>query len=165
MQYLRLQPKNMPEEPPNTDLQTDRQLLTRFACRLIVTFLLIVFFDTLLDGLIEGLHIVFELLHLLIEVFEHLLEELLEHLLHTTHHQSEIIIFNSMVLVFIFGISYAVKCWPALSLRWQQRLQAAWQAYKNRKTQAWQCLPHRQKILVSVAYASGGGLLLFLLTL
>ncbi|MFA6594673.1 MAG: hypothetical protein WCT16_05505 [Candidatus Buchananbacteria bacterium] len=155
----------MPDEPPNTDLQTDRQLLTRIAWQFVVVFLLIMFFDTLLEWLVEGLHILLELLHLVIEVFEHLIEELLEHLLHSSHHQSETIIFNSVMLLVIFGIYHLFRCWPALSLRWQQRLQAAWQGYRNRKVQAWQRLPRRQKRIVTATYASGSALILFLLTL
>ncbi|MFU8790171.1 MAG: hypothetical protein ACNA7G_14165 [Methylobacter sp.] len=155
----------MPDEHPNTHLQTDRQLLTRIARQFIAVFLLIVFLDTLLEWLAEGLHILFELLHLVIEVLEHLIEELLEHLLHTSHHQSETIIFNIAMLLAVFGIYYLFRCWPALSLGLQRRLQTIWQNYRNRTTQAWQRLPRRQKRIVAVAYASGSALILFLLTL
>lgn len=155
----------MPEHPPEFPEKTDRQLLARIGRQFALAVLVIYFADTLLDWLIEGLHLVFELLHLVIEVFEHLLEELLEHLLHTNHHQSETIIFNSAVLVAMVGLYRFFQRWPALSLRWQQRAQTSWQQYKGQKVDAWQRLPRRQKFIVTGAYASGGTLLLFLLTL
>lgn len=155
----------MPEHPPEFPEKTDRQLLNRIAWQFVLVFLLIVFFDTLLEWLIEGLHMLLELLHLVIEVFEHLLEELLEHLLHTTHHQSETIIFNSAVLVAMVALYRFFQRWPALSARWRQRALTGWQQYKRQKAGAWQRLPRRQKLIVAAAYASGGAVLLFLLTL
>jgi len=155
----------MPEHPPEFPEKTDRQLLTRIAWQFVLVFLLIVFFDTLLEWLMAGLHLVFELLHLVIEICEHLLEELLEHLLHTTHHQSETIIFNSAVLVAMVGLYRFFQRWQALSLRWRQRALTSWQHYKIQKLEAWQRLPGRQKLIVAGAYASGGALILFLLTL
>ncbi len=155
----------MPEHPPEFPEKTDRQLLTRIAWQFVLAFLLTVFFDTLLEWLIEGLHVLLELLHLVIEVFEHLLEELLEHLLHTTHHQSETIIFNSAVLVAMVGLYRFFQRWPALSLKWRQRALTGWQHYKIQKLAAWQRLSRRQKLMAAGAYASGGALILFLLAL
>ncbi|MCK9606300.1 MAG: hypothetical protein M0R33_07595 [Methylomonas sp.] len=155
----------MPKKPPRVGEKSARELLSRIGRQFALLFIVIVLFDHLIEWLVEGFHLILELLHLLIEVMEHLAEELLEHLLHTSHHQSETIIFNTVMLLAVFGIFHLFQRWPELSLSWRTRAQTGWQNYKMQKVGAWQRLPRRHKLIVTGAYATGVILILFLLTL
>lgn len=153
--------KPAPESPDDSD----RQLLTRVAWQFFWLFIVLLFFEDLLDLVTDVAHSIFEILHLLIEVLEGLVEEILEHLLHTDHHQSEMIIVNTVLLIGLYGLYRLIRALPRIFRRVKRNYLAVWLNYKRRKYNYWRALSPVKKIKLAAAYSTGLMLLLIWLTL
>ncbi len=141
--------------------ETDRQMLTRVGKQFVVLFLIITLSDDLLDLILGTLHFVFELLHLLFEVIEGFIEEILEHTLHTTHHESEILIISTILILLVFGLYPLYKVWPRLYRSWRRNSRAVWLRYTRRQSFYWRTLPVGRKWKLIIAYVIGLFCLLF----
>jgi hypothetical protein len=141
--------------------ETDRQMLTRVGIQFVVLFLAITLFDDLLDLVLGMLHFVFELMHLLFEVVEGFIEEILEQTLQTTHHESEILIISTILILLVFGLYQLHKVWPRLYRPWRRNSKAVWLRYTWRQSFYWRKLPVGRKWKLSIAYLIGLFCLLF----
>jgi len=141
--------------------ETDQQMLTRVGIQFLVLFLIITLFDELLDVVLEILHFVFELMHLLFEVIEGFIEEILEHTMHTSHHESEILIISTILILLVFGLYQLYKVWPRLYRSWRRNSRAVWLRYTRRQSFYWRTLPVGRKWKLITAYGIGLFCLLF----
>lgn len=145
--------------------ESDLQMVGRVARKFVVWFFFFLAFDTLLDWSIALFDIILELLHLAIDFVEYSVEILLEHVFHTGHYDSEIIIVNTAILVFIFLVYFAYKKAPILYQRWKNKLMTAYAAKKAYEAACWHALTLTRKIKVVAMYCVCITCFLFLVTL
>ncbi|WP_305908630.1 hypothetical protein Q9L42_009740 [Methylomarinum sp. Ch1-1] len=166
LDQLRLSIKRLTSRKPhNPGPESDLQMLARVGRRFALLFFILLFFEDISDFLLESLHVAFELIHVFLEVIELSVEIALEHLFHTSHHESEIIMINALLLGAIYLSYRLARSWPALPRRLQKRFTDAWLHYKNHKIAYWRSLTKAQQIKLTSAYVAGFSLMLFWLTL
>jgi hypothetical protein len=144
--------------------ETSRLLLS-VAWRFAVLFAVLAWSAEIWELTLEFLHLALEGLHLLIEGIEELSELILEHLLDTNHHESEIILFNTALVLMAYGLYRLYRAAPRLYRQWRRNCRAAWLRYKRRKLFYWRSLSEAQKATLMAAYLTGIVLLLYWLTL
>ncbi|MGR8934053.1 MAG: hypothetical protein ACU837_06630 [Gammaproteobacteria bacterium] len=145
--------------------ETDRQMLLKAGRRFALLFIAVSWFGEILDWMTELSHVAIELLDLGVEAIEHFSEEILEYFLHTNHHQSEIIIVNTVLVLMAFGLYRLYRAAPGLYRRWKRNRRASWLRYKRRKVFYWRSLSQAQKVKLAAAYITGTVLLASWLTL
>ena len=98
------------------------------------------------------------LVQFLFELIEYSLEFLIKHIFHTTHHQSEVILFNLLLVVGLYGLYRLRRALPSI----KRNLIAIYMRHKKRVSFYWRMLPTNQKIKQVVVYATGFICILFL---
>lgn len=145
--------------------ESDKQMFVRIGIKFVVLFVLIFLFDSLLDLLSGLIDMVLELFHLMIEAVEYSIELLLEHIFQSNHQQSEMIIVNLAIIIFLYAFYRFCLVLPRL-YRWlKNKLKSACVKRQHREAECWHALSLNRKIKVLLAYLVGISCLLFFLTI
>jgi hypothetical protein len=98
--------------------------------------------DVVIELLIQFIHIVFELLFevadIAFEWVETLFDHLVEHLFHTELHQTQIIVFYTLMSIIAYPLYYLSRMLLRLVFRLKETLPASWALYKARVMLFWQ---------------------------
>jgi hypothetical protein len=122
-------------------------------------------FDTLLDWFVAGIHSLLGLVHLLTESIEYMVEVILKYTLQTSSQQSDIIIVNGTVVIFMYALYRLYLVAPKLCVQCKQTLFSIWLRWIKGELIYWQTLPLRQNFNLLLINISGFGSLIFLLTI
>jgi len=149
----------------NKQCETDTEMLIRISKKFAILFVIILMFDSILDLLAGLIDLMIEVLHLVIEFFEYSFEVLLEHIFNAHHHESEVIIANITIVIFIYLLIQFFLKLPSLLIRLQSNIKSSWLKRKHQEECNWKALSLERKIKIGAAYSVGVFGVLFLLTL
>lgn len=145
--------------------ESSQQMLARISIKFLTLIVIILMFDSLIDLFLMGMHGLFQLIHLLIETIEYSLELFLEHNFHTSHHQSEIIIVNTVIIGILYSLFRLYRNAPKLCLKIKRNCFTAYLKHIRRESAYWRSLTLEQKANLITCYFAGFSCLLFLFTL
>jgi hypothetical protein len=115
---------------------------TLYGLALIGIVIMITIPDVIIELLIEFIHIVFELLFevadIAFEWVETLFDHLVEHLFHTELHDTQIIVFYTLMSIIAYPLYYLGRILLRLVFRLKETLPVSWALYKARVMLFWQ---------------------------
>ena len=115
---------------------------TLYGLALIGIVIMITIPDVVIGLLIEFIHIVFELLFevadIAFEWVETLFDHLVEHLFHTELHDTQIIVFYTLMSIIAYPLYYLGRMLLRLVFRLKETLPVSWALYKARVMLFWQ---------------------------
>ena len=93
--------------------------------------------DIVFGLLLELAHALFELVHLSFELFESALDHMVEHIFHTGVHETQIIVFYSMLSMACSALYYLWNVMPRFLRKLKEKLVAAFMQRKTRLLLYW----------------------------
>ena len=145
--------------------ESDGQMIIRVSRKFVVSLIIVFMFDTLLDWFLSLFDSVIELIHLMIEFFEFSFESILQHTLNTNHHESEIIMVNSTIIIVLYGLYRFKLVAPKLYVYGKNNFSAAWQRVIERESSCWRALTLMRKIKLLAVYCIWSACFLSLLSI